>query len=182
MRTLFRRMVDEARTEVDLATRSASIRYLRQAHEDIVKVADEGPQVTDQAILTVAAMYDLHQWEPTNFASDDGFRVQLARRFRTHSDVNVAVSWSQADGKTKRVYRDASSRRLVTLGQLLARALGSSSMTIIATMGREAAVEAQERQDALARLRMPSSSDVGSAASVQPASGLAANDDPEPTT
>ncbi len=111
--------------------------------------------MVDQAIITVAAMFDLQNWEPGNFASDDGFRVQLARRFRAHSDVNVAVSWSQTDGKTKRVYRDASNRRLVTLGQLLSRALGSASLTVVATMTQEAAEKAQERQEALARLKVP---------------------------
>jgi hypothetical protein len=155
LRTLFGHVVGEARTELELSRTRASPRYLRQAHEDIVKVAGEGPQVVDQAILTVAAMYDLHHWQPTSFASDDGFRVQLARRFRAHSDVNVAVSWSQTEGRNKRVYRDASSRRLVTLGQLLSRALGSVSLTIIATMAQEATAKAQERQEAIAQLQTP---------------------------
>lgn len=153
LRTLFGHMVADCRAELDLARTQASPRYLRQAHEDIVKVADEETQVIDQAILTVAAMYDLHHCQPTIFASDDGFRVQLARRFRAHSDVNVAVSWSQTDGKTKRVYRDASNRRLVTLGQLLSRALGAASMTISAAMAQEATGRAQERQEAFERLK-----------------------------
>jgi len=153
MRTLFGHVVREARAELDLARTQASVRFVRQAHEDILRVADEGPEVVDQAILTVAAMYDLQHFEPTRFASDDGFRVQLARRFRAHSDVNVAVTWSQTEGRNKRVYRDASNRRLVTLGQLLARALGAVSMTIIATMAQEAAEKAQERQEAFERLR-----------------------------
>lgn len=93
LRTLFRHLVDEARAELERARTQATPRYLRQAHEDILKVADEGTEVVDQAILTVAAMYDLHHWEPGIFASDDGFRVQLARRFRAHSDLNVAVKF-----------------------------------------------------------------------------------------
>jgi hypothetical protein len=40
MRTLFRHMADEARAELELAASRASARYLRQAHEDILKVAD----------------------------------------------------------------------------------------------------------------------------------------------
>jgi hypothetical protein len=124
LRMLFGHVVEAARAEVDLARTRAGPRYIRQAHEDILKVANEGPLGVDQAILTTAAMFDLQHWEPAIFTSDDGFRVQLARRFRAHSDMNVAVSWSQADGRNKRVYRDASNRRLVALGQLLSRALG----------------------------------------------------------
>lgn len=153
LRTLFGHVVGEARTEGDLSRTRAGPRYIREAHEDIVKVADEGPLAIDQAILTTAGMYDLQHWEPGNFASDDGFRVQLARRFRAHSDVNVAVSWNQADGRNHRVYRDASSRRLVTLGQLLSGALGALSLTIIATRGQEAARKTQERQEAFERVR-----------------------------
>ena len=163
LRTLFGHVVGEARAELDLAGTRASPRYLRQAHEDIVKVADEGAERVDQAVLTVASMFDLQNHEPRSFASDDGFRVQLARRFRSHSDVNVAVSWSQAEGRNKRVYRDASNRRLVTLGQLLSRALGALSMTIIATRGQEAAEKVQERQEAFERVR----ASPGSAARVE---------------
>lgn len=161
LRTLFGHVVGEARAEAKVAGSRASPRYLRQAHQDIVKVADEGPEGVDQAVLTVAAMFDLQHWEPKSFDSDDGFRVQLARRFRSHSDVNVAVSWSQADGRSKRVYRDASNRRLVALGQLLSRALGALSMTIIATRGQEAGRKALERQEAFDRMKVTVTDAVG---------------------
>lgn len=182
LRTLFGHVVGEARAEAELAATRASPRYLRQAHEDIVKVADEGPAVVDQAILTVAAMFDLQHFEPHSFASDDGFRVQLARRFRSHSDVNVAVSWSQADRRNKRVYRDASNNRLVTLGQLLSRALGALSMTIIGTRGQEAAGKAQERQEAFARVRQPTATVSTQTSPQGPANGIARHDDDETST
>jgi hypothetical protein len=111
LRTLFRHLVEHCQTELELARTGASPRYLRQAHEDVLKVANEGPTVVDQAIITIAAMYRLQQEDRLAFASDDGFRVQLARRFRAHTDLNVAVTWSEAEGRNKRVYRDASSRQ-----------------------------------------------------------------------
>ena len=92
LRTLFRHLVEHSQTELELARTGASPRYLRQAHEDVLKVANEGPAVVDQAILTVAAMYRLQAEDRLAFVSDDGFRVQLARRFRAHTDLNVAVT------------------------------------------------------------------------------------------
>jgi hypothetical protein len=150
LRTLFRHLVEHAQTELELARTGASPRYLRQAHEDVLKVAGEGPAVVDQVILTVAAMYRLQAVDRLAFVSDDGFRVQLARRFRAHTDLNVAVTWSEADGRNKRVYRDASSRHLVVLGQLLAKALGGLSLAVIEAMDQEDRREAEERRQAFA--------------------------------
>lgn len=150
LRTLFRHLVEHVQTELDLARSGASPRYLRQAHEDVLKVAGEGPEVVDQAILTVTAMYRLQAEDRLAFVSDDGFRVQLARRFRAHTDLNVAVSWSEADGRNKRVYRDTSSRHLVILGQLLAKALGGLSLAVIEAMDQEGRREAEERRQAFA--------------------------------
>lgn len=150
LRTLFRHLVEHAHTELELARSGASPRYLRQAYEDVLKVANEGPAVVDQAILTVAAMYRLQAEDRLAFVSDDGFRVQLARRFRAHTDLNVAVSWSEADGRNKRVYRDVSNRRLVTLGQLLAKALGGLSLAVIEAMDQEERRQAEERKQAFA--------------------------------
>ena len=157
LRTLFRHLTDHSRAELELARTRAFPRYLRQAHEDVLKVANEGPAVADQAILTVAAMFRLQEEDRLAFASDDGFRVQLARRFRAHSDVNVAVSWSEAEGRNKRVYRDASSLRLVTLGQLLSKALGGLSMAVMATMNEESDAKETERKQAFAAVRGPKS-------------------------
>ena len=152
LRTLFRHLVEYAQNELELARSGASPRYLRQAHEDVLKVANEGPAVVDQAIVTVAAMYRLQAEDRLAFVSDDGFRVQLARRFRAHTDLNVAVSWSEVDGRNKRVYRDASNRRLVTLGQLLAKALGGLSLAVLSTMNDEADAKAAERKQAFERI------------------------------
>jgi hypothetical protein len=153
LRTLFRHVLENSQTELAVLSGKAAPRYLRQAHEDVLKVADEAPSVIDEGCLVVASMFALRQEQPTLFATDDGFRVQLARRFRALSDVNVATSWSQADGKVKRVYRDASSRRLATLGQLLSRGLGALSLTIHATMAQEESRKAQERHEAFERVR-----------------------------
>jgi len=150
LRTLFGHLVEHSKTELELARSGASPRYLRQAHEDVLKVAGEGSAVIDQAILTVVAIYRLQQEDRLTFASDDGFRVQLARRFRAHTDLNVAMSWSEAEGRNKRVYRDASNRRLVTLGQLLGKALGGLSLAVIEAMGQEGRRKAEERQRAFA--------------------------------
>jgi hypothetical protein len=158
IRTLFGHVVEASRAELADMERKASPRYLRQAHDDIVKVASEGPETIDAAALTIAAMFALQQEQPVLFASDDGFRVQLARRFRTLSDINVAESWSQTDGKVKRVYRDASSRRLVTLGQLLSRGLGGLSLTIHKTMTEEGDRKAKERREAFDAIKADVSS------------------------
>jgi hypothetical protein len=153
LRTLFGHMADEARAQLALTARQASARYLRQAHQDVVTVSGESSETVDSAALAVAAMFALRDSDPRLFVSDDAFRVQLARRFRAISDVNVAVTWSQADRKSKRVYRDASSRRLISLGQFLSVALGALSMTIGAAMAEEADRKAQERREAFEAVR-----------------------------
>ena len=90
--------------------------------------------------------------------------------------MNVAVSWSQADGRNKRVYRDASNNRLVALGQLLSRALGALSMTIIATRGQEGARKTQERQEAFQRVKQPTATLSTQASPGGLANGVASDD------
>lgn len=66
----------------------------------------------------VGGMFLLQERDPRRFASDEGFRFQLVRRFRSLSDANIGLH-NVHTGSVHRAYRELPPRTLEQLGQLL---------------------------------------------------------------
>ena len=67
-------------------------------------------------------------------------------------EPSTAETWSQKESRSKRVYRDVSRRRLLSLGRLIAKVFGPKALTVVDTMAKEAAAEAQRRKETLAEI------------------------------
>ncbi|MBZ9671645.1 hypothetical protein [Mesorhizobium sp. ES1-3] len=58
--------------------------------------------------------YLLHA-RPYRFQSEDAYRFQVARQFRSLTDASVGIHWDHKAGKSKLVYRDVAPRTLKAL-------------------------------------------------------------------
>jgi hypothetical protein len=140
LRKAYALLIEEAEGELRLIEqRKACIRYKREAYQTIIDVAGDADR--DTAILTVVGLAYMTIAEPRRFRSDRAAFVQCARRFRGLGDCHVAEYWSQSEGRSKRVYRDAHPQTAVFLGQLLMSRLGPFGHAIHSRVDEQRAKE-----------------------------------------
>ena len=99
-----------------------------RAYREVVKLANNVE--TKELISMVLAMYLLREENPHRFPSDGAFTVQLVRRCRAMTDVNVGSGWSSTMNKTFRVYRDMPPRANQLLGATLNAVFGAAGLAV----------------------------------------------------
>lgn len=130
----------EGGTNVGIAWKMAALR-------DVIIVGGDADE--DQIILTVMAVAYLRADNPKRFMSDRAVLFQIARRFRTLSDVNVGEFYNHKTGLMHRVYRTPAPRHAQLLGQMLMEAIGVHGLAIHNKEGTERAKVQAQRQAAL---------------------------------
>ena len=75
-------------------------------------------------------MFVMWEMEPHTFRSDDGFRMQLARRVRRLTDANAAHYFDAIASKSKRVHPDPRRGAAKVFGGWLAGTLGGPGVDI----------------------------------------------------
>ncbi|MER9851847.1 hypothetical protein NKJ55_32015 [Mesorhizobium sp. M0106] len=101
-----------------------------------------GTDAAGRAVMVTAlAMFVLWSERPSRFASDAGFRLQLARRVRSLSSRHSGRRYDHRTGREQRVYREMTPKAGAILGQMLATAFGAAGL-------RLAALDEQDREDA----------------------------------
>jgi hypothetical protein len=83
-----------------------------------------------EVVVCTLAMFVMWEMEPHKFRSDDGFRMQLARRVRRLTEANAAHCFDHIAGKSKRVYRDPRRGAAKVFGGWLAGTLGAPRVII----------------------------------------------------
>ncbi len=114
-----------------------------EAAAEIVKVADQA--TADAAWMAAVGMVMLREAEPSRFATERSFRVQLGRRVRQLALTNRGSFWNAAEGRTHRVYRDPSPRAAVLVGDLLLNVFGVAGIYMAKQERAEADAKAAER-------------------------------------
>jgi hypothetical protein len=119
----FRALVDHAEGILAyFASGKAGSRFERIAAQEVVKLAKE---VKPREVVEVtAAMVMMWTMEPRWFRSDNAFRIQLARRVRSLTDLHVGERYDHVRGKIRRHYRELTSKAALILGHWLATTLG----------------------------------------------------------
>lgn len=118
-------IVSDARTN---AAKAVQNRYERQASSVIVGLDADTP--AREIVVTTAAMFMLLAERPTRFASDDAFRLQLAKRVMGLSSTRHGLRYDHATGSQRRVYRESSPKAAVILGRKLAVAFGAVGLRL----------------------------------------------------
>jgi hypothetical protein len=103
-------------------------RWTARAHREVVKLANN-VETTD-LISMVSAVYLLREENPHRFPTDAAFNVQLVRRCRGMTDVNVGVGWNHKTQKASRAYRDMPPRANQLLGATLNAVFGAAGLTV----------------------------------------------------
>lgn len=143
----WRRIVEKAMGELRAWDRGkCMIRWHRLAYEAIRNVADTAEP--RDVVETVVAMAFLMMEDERLFRSDRAFRIQLARRFRSLTDVHCGTWFNEATGRVHRCYRDFPPKAAEFLGRFLMETLGTAGIAI----WREIERERQERQEASRRM------------------------------
>ncbi len=129
MATAWTLRLEDAKTELRHHERGgAMIQTRRRAYEDIVSVGRD-IDVKKIALRCCAVAY-IAGHDQKRYVTDKAFFHQMARRFRTLTDANIATHWNPVTMKTKRVYRDTDPKRLEFLGELLAQTFGPIGLGI----------------------------------------------------
>ncbi|MER8645084.1 hypothetical protein [Mesorhizobium sp. M1252] len=132
----WREIVGQARGDASKATGN---RYQRNAAREVLNIgADAGGRAV---MVTALAMFVLLSERPSRFASDAGFRLQLARRVRALSSRHSGSRYDHRTGREQRVYREMTPKAGAILGQTLATTFGAAGL-------RLAALDEQDREDA----------------------------------
>lgn len=92
---------------------------------------------------TLAALFLLRDEEPGHFASDEGFRFQLARAFRAQTSRAFGSYWDHESGRTKTVYRDTPPRATALLAGWLVEAYARFAAHVVAWDRAERATQAE---------------------------------------
>lgn len=139
-------LVDACRAEIASAERGVPYQAdAMRASRELIKVAEStAPQ---EVVFTVMAMFLLAEDDPRRFRSDNAFWVQLSRRVRHLTDMNVGAYWDQTSGKCKRVYRDLPPKVSLICGKLLAEAIGPAGLYLAGLEKREAEAKRQEQAE-----------------------------------
>jgi transposase len=124
------------------------IRHEGEAREDLAKVNAAAP--LRDIVITIFAFWRARLYAPRLFASEEAFKVQLARMFRKFAPTHKGEMWVQSQGRSVRVYHEAGRRRLLCVFDLLLP-LGAPALAAVQTMARrEAAWEEAKRAASLA--------------------------------
>lgn len=131
----------EARTE---AERRVGNRYQRSAANEILNI--DADSTSREIVVTTLAMFVLWQDVPWRFRSDAAFRLQLARRVRTHTSRHTGRWFDAKTGKQKCIYREMTPKAGNIIGQKLSRAFGATGikLALLDERDREEARKAQE--------------------------------------
>jgi hypothetical protein len=128
-------------------------KYELMAAREIVKLA---PEVRPRDVVeVVGAMIMMRILNPDCFKSEAALWLQLARRVRALSDLNVGQRWDGTRQRLRPHYRELSPRAAQTFGHWLATALGVAGQGLAKAEQAERdrrAEESRELKEALARL------------------------------
>jgi len=116
-----------AAVEAWLAGRPGS-RIERAVAYEITKLSDDDKG--KEVLITTAAMIIMREEEPARFVSDEAFWVQLSRRVRALTYMNVGESYDHTTKRMKRHYRDLTPKAAVLFGRTLAATLGLAGLHI----------------------------------------------------
>lgn len=105
------------------AARSVGNRYQRSAAHEILNI--DADSNASEIITTTLAMFVLHYEAPWRFRSDAAFRMQLARRVRTHTSRHTGRGFDHKTGRDKYFYREMTPKAGAIIGQKLASAFGA---------------------------------------------------------
>ncbi len=119
-------------------------RWTLEAAGEIVKVAEAA--APEAAWRVAVAMFLLREDDPRLFPTEQAFKVQLGRRVRHLAGGNRQSYWNPAEGRFKRVFRDASPRAALLVGEWLTEAFGVAGEWFAKQAQAEAAARAAERQ------------------------------------
>jgi hypothetical protein len=92
-------------------------KYNVQAAKEVLTVFRDFSPI--QCASVVAGMYLLQDEYPHRFASDQGFRFELVRRFRSISDANIGLYENSESGMVRRAYKEIPPRTIAQLGAIL---------------------------------------------------------------
>ena len=123
-------------------------RYVMAACREVVKLSKhvEPREIAETAL----AMFLLQDQEPRRFKSDRGFRVQLSRRLRALTDVNVGTYINPTTGKPTRVYRELTPRVAEELGRMASVTFGGAGV-MLAELERKQAQDNRQRRAEMAQ-------------------------------
>jgi hypothetical protein len=128
-------------------------KYELLAAREVVKLAPEvGPR---EVVEVVGAMVMMRILEPDCFKSEAALWLQLARRVRGLSDLNVGQRWDATSQRLRRRYRELSPRAGLTFGHWLATALGVAGQGLAKAEQAErdrCAEESRALKEALSKL------------------------------
>lgn len=128
-------MAEHCRGEIAEAKRVGGIiRQHWRAWNECVKVADSVPAA--DVWQRPVAMFMLREAEPRAFASDRGFRFELARVTRQLADMNRGTAFDHKTGKMKRYYTDLPPKSADLMGTWLAEVFGAPGL-FLARLDRE---------------------------------------------
>lgn len=122
-------------------------RFQMSASQEVAKLAQyvEPREVVETAL----AMFLLQDQEPRRFKSDKAFRVQLSRRIRALTDVNVGTYINPKTGKPTRVYRELTPRVAEEVGRMAAAVFGGAGV-MLAELERKQAQDTRQRRAEMA--------------------------------
>lgn len=133
-------IVADARKDAEKAVQN---RYNRQAAHMLIGMADD-TSARDVVVVT-AAMFVLLSERPNRFASDNAFRLQLAKRVLALSYVNTGLRYDHERGKQVRSYREPSPKARTIIGRKLSTAFGALGLQLAYLEKRD-----RERRDEIA--------------------------------
>ena len=136
LRQLHSLLGDHARQSVadGLSGRPGS-KWDRIAGQEVAKVVD-ATDALDCAAL-VGGLFLLRDDRPALFVSEEGFRFQLARLFRSQTDLAFGSYWDHETGRCKTVYRDLPPRATATLARWVVEAYARFAAHLVAWDRRE---------------------------------------------
>ncbi|MGH1574139.1 hypothetical protein ACRAWG_30260 [Methylobacterium sp. P31] len=139
-------MVEHARRVLAAFERGqAGYRHERIAAREVVKLADK--VTATEAVETTFALLLLEDDQPRRFRSDRAFRMQLARRLRGLTDLNVGTWYNHRTDKVHRAYRELTPRASLTLASWVLEALGAVGATLIKLEHEEQAARQRQAND-----------------------------------
>lgn len=139
--TLWEAVAADARQEV---TRPVGSRYQRSAAHELLNIDTDG--IVREIVTTTLAMFILWHDMPWRFRSDAAFRLQLARRVRTHTSRHTGRMFDHRTGANKFIYREMTPKAGNIIGQKLSSAFGAAGfqLALLDERDREEAHKAKE--------------------------------------
>ena len=119
-------------------------RYQRSAAHEILNI--DADSTGHEIVVTALAMFVLWHDMPWRFRSDAAFRLQLARRVRTHTHRHTGRLFDHKTGRDKFIYREMTPKAGNIIGQKLSSAFGAAGiqLALLDERDREEARRAQE--------------------------------------